>query len=228
MAKIAMSMPGPIWTESGAYRVQPAAVAPPGAKKDATSSAAANGNSQKLRLFRRGKAMSGAPSIRGSCQFANPTKAGMMAPNIMIRPCIEVSWLKNSGRTICIPGWNSSARLVVRIHRRMPPSWGDCTTAGTLSSATCMLFSWLVGLARICGRGRVAVSLGRRRRCGALRVLIGDPVLVVLLGHRLDDDRHEAVFLAAELGAGAAIDAGGIDLEPRVAHESRYGVLFDS
>src|ERR1700730_5224614 len=90
-----------------------------------------------------------------------------------------------------------------------------------------MLCSWLVGVARICGRGRVAASLGRRCWWGALRALIGDPVLVILLGHRLDDDRHEAVFLAAELGAGAAIDARGIDLEPRIAHESRYGVLLD-
>src|SRR5258706_4725265 len=90
-----------------------------------------------------------------------------------------------------------------------------------------MLCSWLVGLARICGRGRVAASLGRRCGWGALRALIGDPVPVILLGHRLDDDRHEAVFLAAELGAGAAIDARGIDLEPRIAHESRYGILLN-
>jgi hypothetical protein len=32
-AKIAMSMPGPIWIVSGAYSVQPAATAPPGTKK---------------------------------------------------------------------------------------------------------------------------------------------------------------------------------------------------
>src|SRR5882757_11496523 len=109
----------------------------------------------------------------------------------------------------------------------MPPWCGNCATAGTLSSATCMLFSWLAGLARICVRGRVAASPGRRCGWGALRALIGDPVLVILLGHRHDDDRHEAVFLAAQLGAGAAIDARGIDLEPRIAHESRYGVLLD-
>jgi hypothetical protein len=40
MAKIAMSMPGPICTDSGAYSVQPAAVAPPGAKNEPTSSSA--------------------------------------------------------------------------------------------------------------------------------------------------------------------------------------------
>jgi hypothetical protein len=30
----------------------------------------------------------------------------------MIRPCIVVSWLKNSGLTIWMPGWNSSTRSV--------------------------------------------------------------------------------------------------------------------
>jgi len=54
--------------------------------------------------------MSEAPIISGTCQFANPTKAGMTAPKTMIRPCIVVSWLKNSGRRICRPGWNSSVR----------------------------------------------------------------------------------------------------------------------
>src|SRR5574342_645547 len=42
-AKIARSMPGPIWVESGAYNVQPAAVAPPGTKKETTRSSAAGG-----------------------------------------------------------------------------------------------------------------------------------------------------------------------------------------
>jgi hypothetical protein len=30
--------------------------------------------------------MSGAPIIIGICQFANPTKAGMIAPNTMMSP----------------------------------------------------------------------------------------------------------------------------------------------
>ena len=45
----------------------------------------------------RANAMSGAPIIIGICQFAKPTNAGMIAPNTMIRPCMVVSWLKNSG-----------------------------------------------------------------------------------------------------------------------------------
>lgn len=112
MAKIAMSMPMPICTESGAYSVQPAAVAPPGTKKEPISRIAAGGSSQKLQLFMRAKAMSLAPIISGICQFAKPTKAGMMAPNTITRPCMVVSWLNSSGCTTCRPGWNSSARTV--------------------------------------------------------------------------------------------------------------------
>src|SRR3546814_6708701 len=37
MAKMVRSMPGPICADSGAYRVQPAAVAPPGTKNEAVS-----------------------------------------------------------------------------------------------------------------------------------------------------------------------------------------------
>ena len=61
------------------------------------SSDAAGGSSQKLQLFMRGNAMSGAPICIGISQFAKPTKAGMIAPNTMIRPCSVVIWLKNSG-----------------------------------------------------------------------------------------------------------------------------------
>ena len=110
-AKIAMSMPGPICTVSGAYSVQPAAVAPPGTKKEPTTSSAAGGSSQKLKLFMRANAMSGAPICSGIIQFAKPTKAGMIAPNTMMTPCIVVSWLKNSGRQNCSPGWNNSSRI---------------------------------------------------------------------------------------------------------------------
>jgi len=60
--------------------------------------------SQKLKLFMRAKAMSEAPICSGSIQFAKPTKAGMIAPNTMIRPCMVVNWLNSSGLMICRPG----------------------------------------------------------------------------------------------------------------------------
>jgi len=76
---------------SGAYKVQPAAGAPPGMKNVEDSITAAGIISQKLKLFMRAKAMSEAPICKGIIQFAKPTKAGMMAPNTMIKPCMVVS-----------------------------------------------------------------------------------------------------------------------------------------
>src|SRR5581483_274801 len=93
MAKIVRSMPMPCWTERGAYIVQPEPGAPPGIKNVSTSRNAAGGSSQKLQLFMRAKAMSGAPIIIGMFQFAKPTAAGMIAPKIMMRPCMVVSEL---------------------------------------------------------------------------------------------------------------------------------------
>ena len=95
IAKMPASIEGPICSVKGAYKVQPAAGAPPGMKNDDTSVIAAGIISQKLRLFIRAKAMSAAPICNGIIQFANPTKAGMMAPNTMISPCIVVNWLNS-------------------------------------------------------------------------------------------------------------------------------------
>ena len=104
MAKMPVSMLGPICSVNGAYSVQPAAGAPPGMKKEPASIAAAGIMSQKLKLFMRANAMSEAPICIGIIQLAKPTKAGMMAPNTMIRPCMVVSWLNNSGLMNCRPG----------------------------------------------------------------------------------------------------------------------------
>src|SRR5450830_257718 len=91
MAKMAMSIPGPIWVDNGAYSVQPAAVAPPGTRNEVANNSAAGGSSQNEKLFMRAKAMSEAPICSGIIQFAKPTKAGMMAPNTITRPCMVVS-----------------------------------------------------------------------------------------------------------------------------------------
>ncbi|MEJ1700706.1 hypothetical protein, partial [Escherichia coli] len=55
----------------GGYTVQPVP-APASIMADAISSKKEGGRSQKLILFRRGNAMSGAPIIRGTSQFPNP------------------------------------------------------------------------------------------------------------------------------------------------------------
>ena len=95
IVKIAKSMPIPACTDSGGYSVQPVliAVPPPGRCGmiiDVISMIAPNGSNQKLRLLRRGSAISGAPIINGIIQLAIPAAAGITAPNIIIR-----AWLVN-------------------------------------------------------------------------------------------------------------------------------------
>ena len=83
------------------------------------SSVKANGRIQKLRLFMRGSAMSGAPSCIGIIQLARPTNAGMTAPKIMTSACMVVISLKNPGSTNCSPGWKSSARMIMAMEPPM-------------------------------------------------------------------------------------------------------------
>ncbi len=99
--------------------VQPPAGAPPGMNSVDSSKVKAKGRIQKLMLFMRGNAMSGAPICIGIIQFASPTKAGMTAPNIMISACMVVISLKNPGSTSCSPGLNSSARMTIAIEPPM-------------------------------------------------------------------------------------------------------------
>jgi hypothetical protein len=75
----------------------------------------AKGRIQKLQLFIRGSAMSGAPIMIGISQLARPTKAGMIAPKTITRPCMVVIWLKKCGSTHCSPGWNNSRRITMAI-----------------------------------------------------------------------------------------------------------------
>jgi hypothetical protein len=59
----------------------------PGTNRDVTSKLNAAASSQKEILFKRGKAMSGAPIISGTIQLPNPPMvAGMTMKNTMIRP----------------------------------------------------------------------------------------------------------------------------------------------
>ena len=115
MRWIAKTMNGnasPVCSTSGGYSVQPPAGAPPGRNSVRISMPNANGRIQKLQLFMRGSAMSGAPIIIGISQLARPTKAGITAPNTINRACTVVILLKNCGSTNCRPGWNNSARMM--------------------------------------------------------------------------------------------------------------------
>lgn len=72
--KIARSTEAPAWARlpaSGGYTVHPVP-APASTVEDASSRRNDGGSNQKLMLFMRGNAMSGAPIIRGTSQFPKP------------------------------------------------------------------------------------------------------------------------------------------------------------
>jgi hypothetical protein len=114
-AKISIGKEAPVCRMSGGYMVQPPAGAPPGTNSEEMSSVKANGRIQKLKLLRRGSAMSGAPTCIGIIQFASPVHPGITAPKIMISACMVVMELKNCGSTNCSPGWKSSSRITMAI-----------------------------------------------------------------------------------------------------------------
>ena len=81
----------------------------------------AGGSSQKLMLFSRGNAMSGAPIISGMNQLPKPPiSAGMTVKKIMISPCAVMivfhSWPEV---TISLCGCRSCARMIID---RTPPT----------------------------------------------------------------------------------------------------------
>lgn len=72
--KIVRSTDAPAWARlpaRGGYTVHPVP-APASTPEEASSSRNDGGKSQKLILFIRGNAMSGAPIINGTSQFPNP------------------------------------------------------------------------------------------------------------------------------------------------------------
>lgn len=87
--KMAKSTDGPEWArflESGGYTVQPVP-APFSTAADDTRRINDGGINQNLRLFIRGNAMSGAPSIKGSNQFPKPPiKIGITIKKIIKNP----------------------------------------------------------------------------------------------------------------------------------------------
>lgn len=91
--KIARSTDGPEWAKfaaNGGYTVHPVP-APFSTSADVTSKINDGGKSQKLRLFSRGNAISGAPIINGISQFPNPPiKIGITIKKIIIRPCAVI------------------------------------------------------------------------------------------------------------------------------------------
>lgn len=72
---------------NGGYTVQPVP-APLSTSEDISSRVRAGGSSQNLILFRRGKAISGAPSISGTNQLPNPP----IITGITIKKIITKAW----------------------------------------------------------------------------------------------------------------------------------------
>ena len=93
--KIANGNALPVCKTRGGYKVQPEAGAPPSMNNVLASNNTPATSIQKLILFIRGNAISGAPIIIGIIQLAKPTKAGITAPNTMTKACMVVMELKN-------------------------------------------------------------------------------------------------------------------------------------
>jgi len=87
--KITQSTDGllcPIKLLRGGYKVQPVP-APPSTHVEIRNSTKAGNNNQKLKLFRRGNAISGDPNMLGTSQFPKaPISIGMAAKNIITIP----------------------------------------------------------------------------------------------------------------------------------------------
>jgi len=79
--------------ERGGYTVHPVP-APVSTKLDDNNKINEGGNNQKLILFKRGKAMSGAPIIIGTNQFPNPPiKIGINTKNTITNACAVTNTL---------------------------------------------------------------------------------------------------------------------------------------
>jgi len=96
--KIAKSTDPPecaITPDNGGYTVHPVP-APTSTNDDDNNNNKDGGNNQKLILFKRGKAISGAPIIKGKNQLPNPPIiAGITMKKIMIKACAVIITLYN-------------------------------------------------------------------------------------------------------------------------------------
>jgi hypothetical protein len=86
--KIAKSTDAPAWAKfllKGGYTVHPVP-APLSTSPLKSSKTSAGNKNQKLMLFKRGNAISGAPSISGTSQFPNPPiRIGITIKKIIIK-----------------------------------------------------------------------------------------------------------------------------------------------
>jgi hypothetical protein len=88
--KIARSTAGPPWAripDNGGYKVHPVP-APTSTRDELSNKTSDGGSNQKLKLFNRGNAMSGAPTITGTNQLPNPP----IKTGITMKKIITTAW----------------------------------------------------------------------------------------------------------------------------------------
>ena len=110
---MAISTAAPLWPtflDNGGYTVQPVAT-PPSAIADPRRNMSATGKSQKLKLFSRGKAISGALSIKGTNQLPNPP----INTGITIKKIIRKAWAVITVLYACSPNKHPGTASSVRI-----------------------------------------------------------------------------------------------------------------
>lgn len=115
--KIVKSTAGPkcpIKLDNGGYSVHPVPV-PISATFDNNNNIIAGGNNQKLKLFKRGKAISAAPVCIGINQFPKPPiNIGITIKKIIINPCPVIKTLYNCWFSLnnVSPG-NNAIRMII-------------------------------------------------------------------------------------------------------------------
>lgn len=116
--KIARSTEGPAWAifaARGGYTVHPVPT-PFSTALDLSKRINDGGSNQNLMLFRRGNAISGAPSMRGISQLPNPpTRIGMTKKKIIRKACAVTIVLYSWSLPNKDPGWPNSARISILI-----------------------------------------------------------------------------------------------------------------
>jgi hypothetical protein len=90
---MAKSTPLPSVADKGGYTVHPVPT-PPSINVEVINNNNDGSINRKLKLFNRGKAISGAPISKGINQFPNPLiSAGINIKNIIIKPCAVITTL---------------------------------------------------------------------------------------------------------------------------------------
>lgn len=110
------------WLDRGGYTVQPVP-APISVKDDNNNKDKEGGSNQKLILFIRGNAISGAPIIIGTNQFPNPPIIiGITMKKIITKAWAVTNTLKIWSFWPKVDGWESLIRMIILIDAPNSPA----------------------------------------------------------------------------------------------------------